>query len=241
MKRKVSTLLVSLAAFGTLVGGCWNDLDEHCRRCLIVDEHAPRLPPIASETRAVVILVHGAFGFGDEWQPLVTAVRARPHAALVAFGWTGPFARNPTLAAQALLRLLQATVDAAPPAAEILVIGHSAGGALAEFAAERLRVPAGRRVRIASIAAPDMNLAPYHPATSVNTPLGVAVGGEQAQKGAIAAGVDFVAYATADPPQTRELGASAQPGVRRVWLGRAVSHNGSVALAGLPLVNALSP
>lgn len=238
MRCKLSTRLASLACLATLAGGCWNNIQEHCRRCVIVDEHVPRLPAMAPDTRAVVILVHGAFGFGDEWQPLVTAVRARPHAALVAFGWSGPFARNPSRAAEALLQLVQVAVDEAPPAADILVIAHSAGGALAEFAAERLRVPQGRHVRIASIAAPaGMNLAPFHPATKVNTPLGIAVGGEQAPKGPIAANVDFTAYATADPPTSSAD--AAQPGVHRVWLGASVSHNGSVALAGLPLIDAL--
>jgi pimeloyl-ACP methyl ester carboxylesterase len=232
-------------ALAIVLGGCWNSVEEHCRRCTIVADNVryatSPLPPLPPSTRMVLIVVHGAFGFGHEWDPLVAAARARPEVALVAFAWRGPWTRVPSLAAESLRELVQAAVDVAPPGAEVLVIGHSAGGALAEYVAERLRVdeqggaPA-RRVRIVSVAAPaGMNLAPFVPETSVNTPLGVAVGGTQAPLGAIAAGVEFTAYATDDEPRRPT---AARPGVRHVWLGAHVGHNRSLALAALPLLSA---
>lgn len=181
--------------------------------------------------------MHGAFGFGDEWRAVVDAVRAQPHAALMAFSWGGPWTRKPTLAAEALRRLVQAAVDDAPPGAEVLVIAHSAGGALTGYVGERLRVPPGRRVRIAAIAAAhDLNVAPYKPERDVDTPLGFAVGGTQPPLGPIAPGVDYVEYETADAPARPAM---VRRGIRRVYLGARVGHNESVGLAALPLVRAL--
>jgi pimeloyl-ACP methyl ester carboxylesterase len=232
-----TTRLAVTLSLALLIAGCWNAVDVHCPRCVVVSERAPALPAVRPDTRAVVILVHGAFGFGDEWRAVIDAVRARPRTALMAFSWGGPWTRKPSLAAEALRRLVQRAVDEAPPGAEILVIAHSAGGALASYAGERLRVPPGRRVRIISIAAPEgMNLAPYRPARDVDTPLGFAVGGEQAPPGPIARGVDYVEYVTADPPPHP---APLRAGVRRVYLGRHVGHTESVRVAALALVRAL--
>ncbi len=220
-----------------LVPGCWNAVERHCAGCAIVGERAPSLPPVPAATRAVVILVHGAFGFGEEWRPVVEAVRARARAALVAFSWSGPWTRKPTLAAEALRRVVQAAIDDAPAGAEVLVIAHSAGGALTAYVGERLRVRAGRRVRIAAIAAAEgINVAPYRPAREVDTPLGFAVGGTQPPLGPIADGVEYVDYVTADAPAQAT---AARPGVRRVYLGARVGHNASVAVAALPLVGGL--
>ena len=235
----------ALALAATLaLGGCWNAVVTHCPECSIVSDRAPFLPPLRPDTRAVVILVHGAFGFGDEWRQVVETVRARPHAELVAFSWSGPWTRKPSLPAEALRRLVQRAVDAAPPRAEILVLAHSAGGALASYVAERLRVPAGRRVRVVSIAAPEgMNLSPYRPEREVDTPLGFAVGGEQSPPRPIAPGVDYVEYVTDDPPPPPPPGSPppprARPGVRRVYLGHRVGHTESVGVAALPIVRAL--
>jgi pimeloyl-ACP methyl ester carboxylesterase len=232
-----STRIAMVLALAALAGGCWNAVDTHCPRCVIVSERAPAMPAVRPDTRAVVILVHGAFGFGDEWREVVDIVRARRGTALVAFSWGGPWTRKPSLAAEALRRMIQRAVDDAPPGAEILVIAHSAGGALTSYAGERLRVPPGRRVRILSIAAPaGMNLAPYRPAREVDTPLGFAVGGEQAPPGPIAPGVDYVEYLTADAPAHAP---PARPGVRRVYLGARVGHVESVRVAALPVVRAL--
>jgi pimeloyl-ACP methyl ester carboxylesterase len=237
MMRDGSTRIATTLVLVLSLAGCWNAVDTHCRGCAMVSERAPALPPIAPSTRAVVILVHGAFGFGDEWRGVVDAVRARPKTSLVAFAWSGPWTRKPSLAAQALLRIVQRAIDDAPPRAKIVVIAHSAGGALTSFVGERLRVPAGRSVSISSIAPPEgMNLAPYRPEREVDTPLGFAVGGEQAPLGPIAPGVEYVEYETADAPAHPP---AARPGVRRVYLGARVGHNESVGLAALPVVRAL--
>jgi len=239
MPNGSTRIALALAAASILASaaGCWNAVDAHCARCAVVSERAPRLPAVRPDTRAVVILVHGAFGFGDEWREVVDTVRARPRTALVAFSWGGPWTRKPSLAAEALLRITQHAIDDSPPGAEILVIAHSAGGALTSYAGEHLRVPPGRRVRILSIAAPEgMNLAPYAPEREVDTPLGFAVGGEQPPPGPIAHGVEYTEYVTADapahPPPPRA-------GVRRVYLGARVGHVESVRVAALPIVRRL--
>jgi len=236
---RIAPALAAAAIVAVLASGagCWNAVDAHCPRCVIVSERAPAMPAVRPDARAVVILVHGAFGFGDEWREVVDTVRARPRTALVAFSWGGPWTRKPSLPAEALRRLIQRAIDDAPPGAEILVIAHSAGGALTSYAAERLRVAPGRRVRILSIAAPEgMNLAPYRPEREVDTPLGFAVGGEQPALGPIAPRVEYTEYVTADapvrPPPPR-------PGVRRVYLGARVGHVESVRVAALPIVRAL--
>jgi pimeloyl-ACP methyl ester carboxylesterase len=232
-----STRIALALALAASAAGCWNAVDAHCPGCAIVSERAPVLPAVRPDTRAVVILVHGAFGFGDEWREVVDAVRARPRTALFAFAWSGPFTRKPSLAAEALRRMVQRAIDESPPRAEILVIAHSAGGALTSYAGERLRVPPGRRVRILSIAAPEgMNLAPYRPAREVDTPLGFAVGGEQPPLGPIAPGVDYVEYLTADAP-AHPLPPRA--GVRRVYLGARVGHLESVHVAAIPVLRTL--
>ena len=61
------SMRAAAALLSILAAGCWNSVDEHCRRCTIVRERAPRLAPAPPATHAVVILVHGAFGFGREW------------------------------------------------------------------------------------------------------------------------------------------------------------------------------
>lgn len=237
MALKVSTLVV----VALCASACWMSVEDHCRGCTVIRERAPSLPPIPPSTRVVVILVHGAFGFGDEWHQLVAALRARPRVTTLAFAWGGPWTRKPSLAAEALRRLVQAAVDGAPAGAEVLVIAHSAGGALASYVAERLRVPpiqqSTRRVRVISIAAPaGMNLAPYRPAHSVDTPLGFAVGGEQPPLGPIARGVDYTEYATDDAPR---VALPARAGAKQVWLGARVGHLESVPLVALPIIDRL--
>jgi hypothetical protein len=230
-------------ALTVALGGCWNLIVTHCPECTIVSDRAPLLPRLRPDTRVVVIIVHGAFGFGDEWRQVVETVHAHPHSELIAFSWSGPWTRKPSLAAEALRRLVQRAVDEAPPRAEILVLGHSAGGALTAYVGERLRVPNGRRVRLISIAAPEgMNLSPYRPEYDVDTPLGFAVGGEQAPPRPIAPGVEYVEYITDDPPPPPLPGSPpprVRPGVRRVYLGHHVRHTESVGVAALPIVRAL--
>lgn len=224
--------LVALVA----LGGCWTYVEDNCRGCVVVRDRAATVPTLPAGTRAVVILVHGAFGFGSEWRPVVDAARGKRHVALIAFAWEGPWTRKPTLAADALLRLVQGVVDAAPPATKVLVIAHSAGGALARYVAAKLRVPAGRpRVTIASIAGADVNVAAWHAEEKVDTPLGLAMGGAQEPIGPVADGVDYTEYDTAD----RDPAWTPHDGVHKVWLGKHVGHLPSVRLAGVPLVDAL--
>jgi pimeloyl-ACP methyl ester carboxylesterase len=233
--RSRAVLLLAMAAWST--AGCWNGVAEHCRGCTIVSERTPGLPRLAADTRAVVVLVHGAFGFGDEWRPVLDALEARPHVATLVFGWGGPWTRKPSLAAEALRRVVQSAVDRAPPGVPVVVIAHSAGGALASYVGERLRLPPGRRARIASIAAPEgMNLAPFEPEAGVNTPLGIAIGGHQPPLGPIAPGVEYVEYETADRPSEQAAARPSRPGVVRVYLGVHVGHNASVAKVAVPLV-----
>jgi hypothetical protein len=238
-----STRIARALALTIALGGCWNAVVTHCPQCTIVSDRAPSLPPLRPDTRIVVIIVHGAFGFGDEWRQVVETVRAHPHTELIAFSWSGPWTRKPSLAAEALRRLVQRAVDEAPPRAEILVLAHSAGGALTAYAGERLRVPPARRVRMISIAAPEgMNLSPYRPDRDVDTPLGFAVGGDQPPPRPMAPGVEYVEYVTDDPPPLPLAGSPpprVRPGVRRVYLGHRVGHTESVGVAALPIVRAL--
>ena len=230
---RAAALLLSLS-----LAGCFHMIEDHCPGCTIISDRAPAPPYVAGDTRAVVVLIGGALGFGDEWRPVVSELSRHKHVVMVGFKWSGPFGRNPSLAAGALLTVLQQIVDTLPHQAQLMVIAHSAGGSLTAYAAPRLRVPAGRRVRIASIAgADDMNLARWQPDERVNTPLGFAVGGEQPQLSLVAPGIDYVQYVTADaPPQP---GPPKLQGARRVYLGAHVGHTASVAVAALPLVRGL--
>jgi hypothetical protein len=81
-----------------------------------------------------------------------------------------------------------------------------------------------------------MSFAPYRPERAVDTPLGFAIGGEQAPLGPIARGVELVEYETADAPKTPP---PTRPGVQRVYLGARVGHTESVRVAALPVVRAL--
>ena len=92
-------------------------------------------------------------------------------------------------------------------------------------------------MRILSVAPPEgMNLSPYRPEREIDTPLGLAIGGEQSPPGPIAEGVEYLEYLTADAPAHA---VAARPGVQRVYLGARVGHNESVGVAALPLLRAL--
>src|SRR5205085_1150333 len=148
---------------------------EHCPGCTILTSDSLSAPRASG--RALVVLVGGAFGFGDEWDPVVAELRAE-RREFVVFAWPGPWrARNAN--ANALASLLQRAL-AAPSLERLLVLAHSAGGQLAGWAVRQLDVPPGKMVLLASIAAPQpMNYAPYHPDVEPNTPLGVPLGGTQ--------------------------------------------------------------
>jgi pimeloyl-ACP methyl ester carboxylesterase len=224
-----------------LGSGCWHDVADHCPGCLILSEHTlTPLPTLPSATPAIVILVHGAFGFGNEWRPVVAEARRHSDVLLAAFAWSGPFSRKPSLPAEMLRKTVQQAIDQAPPATEVVVIAHSAGGALTAYVAPRLRVPATRQVRILSIAGADtMRVAPFVPDERVNTPLGFAVGGEQPDQRVLAPGVEYVEYVNTDPP--RVPSPPRLVGARRVYLGKAVGHNASIAVVALPLLRGLRP
>jgi pimeloyl-ACP methyl ester carboxylesterase len=216
-----------------LVGGCFNRVEERCASCTLVDEWRPRAAPVRAGARRLVVLVPGALGFGDEWDPVLPRLRALGVDFFV-FWWRGPFTDMSRVAVR-LTQTLDATLAAAPPSlAEVLVIGHSAGGLMVQAAAHRIDAR-GRRVRIVSIAAPgDVDLSPWTPDESVNTPLGFAVGGTQAKLPPIAPGVELTIYETLDPPRARD------PADRRVYLGARVGHNESVGLVALPLLDAFA-
>jgi len=100
------------------------------------------------------MLVHGAFGFGPEWDPLVARLRTRTDLDFIVYEWRGPWS-GLSRRVDELAAVLQAQVDAAGPHQEsLIVIGHSAGAVIADYAARRLRVPARMHVQIVSIAAP---------------------------------------------------------------------------------------
>lgn len=144
---RACTLLVFAAML--FFGGCWYAVEEYCPGCTTVDLKQPAVPQPAPSVRTQVVLVHGAFGFGDEWLPVVAALRESSDFAFFAWTWPGPF-RNPPRAAQALAQELQLLVDGLPPTVEeVLVLAHSAGGLIANFAARKLRVPPRLRVTVA--------------------------------------------------------------------------------------------
>jgi pimeloyl-ACP methyl ester carboxylesterase len=220
-----------------LVCGCWHAVEDHCPGCLVLSQCT--LTPLPATAKTIVILVHGALGFGEEWRPVIVEARRHPDLLLAAFAWSGPFSRKPSLPAEMLRRTLQEAIARTPAGGEIIVLAHSAGGALTAYVAPRLRVPATVRVRIVSIAgADDIRVAPFVPDERVNTPLGFAVGGTQAVERVIAPGVDYVQYLTADQPRVEPP--PLLVGARRVYLGRHVAHNASIALAAVPILRSLA-
>jgi hypothetical protein len=212
--------------------GCENWPDDHCPGCRIVERASDPLPRIGA-ARALVVLVPGAFGFGEEWRAVVTELQAE-RVPFAVFWWRGPF-KDMWRDVAALAGVLQRALDEAG-ARPVLVIAHSAGGLLVESAGRRVRPRPGQRMRVVAIAAPTAltkGLAPYHLEEHVNTPLGLAIGGVEEQQPPWPPGVELTEYFADDAP----AGAPADP--RRIYLGARVGHNESVAVAALPLVRAL--
>jgi hypothetical protein len=177
-----AVLVVLLAVSLALIPGCWHDAGDVCSSCRVFDLLNPRSSiAVAPRGRALVILVHGAFGFGDEWTPVVERVRAHRDLDLVVVAWRGPWSR-PRAAARSLLRLVQGVLDRAPSTTgEILVIAHSAGGMITDYMARRLRIPTGRHVSAALVASPELRPIDDGPEEdAVNTPLGLPVGRDRA-------------------------------------------------------------
>lgn len=132
-----------------LCGGCWYHVEDYCAGCTLVDHRRVAVPRPRPGARTQVVLVHGAFGFGDEWLPVLSELRRAPELTFFAWTWPGPF-HNPPRDARRLGAELQALLDQLPPSIEeILVLAHSAGGLISNLAGRHLRVPPGRRVTIA--------------------------------------------------------------------------------------------
>jgi pimeloyl-ACP methyl ester carboxylesterase len=241
----------ALALLTLVSAGCFVHAEDGCPGCAIVSWTRPAPPTIPDGKHALVVLLHGAFGFGGEWRPIRAALDRRPELAYWVFAWPGPFGGQPPRRAEAFRVALQAAVAALPPSArEVLVLAHSAGGPVAEYAAHRLVVPPGVRVHIALLDAARISMAPYHRVDTVDTPLGIALGETQEREPPIPRGVEIDDYPAADPPKIgaidfsrarpREIGTVDPPRDRVHYLGRGVSHGGSVAVAGLPLIDRLA-
>ena len=200
--------------------------------------------------RALVVLLHGAFGFGSEWLPITRALETRPDLGSWAFVWPGPFGGEPPRSAEAFRVALQRALDSLPSTAhEVLVLAHSAGGAVADYAARHVRVPSGVKLHIALLDSARISVAPYKVGQQVDTPLGFALGTTQDPVPEIPPDVDIVDYRANDPPRggrvavnhwPSEVGVVAIRGEKVVYLGSKVTHGGSVALVGLPLLERLA-
>jgi pimeloyl-ACP methyl ester carboxylesterase len=178
---------------------------------VVISAARPLAPPCAERVR--VVLVHGAFGFGKEWDPVLARLE-RDHVDFVVYEWKGPWS-GIGVRVDELAPVLQELVDdGGPRLRELVVIGHSAGGVIADYAARRLRVPPRLRVRVASIAAPDylkvMPVPPLPPRVSVD---------------------EYLDGARDDAP-VRE------PGERRILLGR-VGHDRSLGRATAALIDSV--
>jgi pimeloyl-ACP methyl ester carboxylesterase len=213
------------------VSGCFNRVADHCPGCTIVSRGTAAPPALPEGTRARVVLIGGGFGFGDEWRPVIAALRdARVNFWV--FSWPGPFQQSAENG-QALVRLLQQDLDRQSSLVRLVVMAHSAGGMLANWAVRQLRVPGGREVFLASIdAGGDINFSPFVQEERVNTPMGMAMGGNRNPIPEIPPGVTIVNYRAIDPPPS--------PAPDSVYLGKKVTHDESVALTALPLLRALS-
>ncbi len=228
--RQITSLFIVLSALALSICGCFNRAADHCRGCFIASRLTPP-PSLDAEATARVVLVGGGFGFGDEWQPVIDALKTAQISFYV-FEWPGP-GRDSLPPARSLARALQNDLDHAPSLRRLVVLSHSAGGTLAGWAIRRIRVPTGRQLLFAAIAAPrDLDLAPFVPDDSVNTPLGLAVGGVEQSTPPLPSGVIVVEYLTQERPLHPKSGT--------IYLGSRVSHDQSVAVASLPLVRALA-
>ena len=246
---RAARLLLAIAVFHC--GGCFNYIEDYCKGCTIVRHDAPTPPPIPEGKRALVVLLHGAFGFGSEWTPIRDAIEARPELASYAFAWPGPFGGDVPRRAEAFRVAFQRSLDNLGPSVhEVLLLAHSAGGPVADYAARRIRVPEGVKVHVALLDAARISVAPYKMGKQVDTPLGFALDITQEPVPAIPAGVDIGDYRANDPPRPgardlghlrpKEIGVVAPTGETVVYLGRRVTHGGSVALVGLPLIDKLA-
>jgi pimeloyl-ACP methyl ester carboxylesterase len=223
MARRAGRTALLFAAAMT-ASGCWFHVEEVCPDCAIVDHAHTAIPPTAPFTHTEVVLVHGSLGFGDEWRPVIEAVRESPGFDLVAWTWPGPF-RNPPRDALALRAEIQALLDGLPSSVEeIIVLAHSAGGLLTNLAIRQLNVPAGRHVTVAFLDAT------FWPRLE-----------KREKYGPLPPGVTATVFFAKDPPgHVAPKGTpNGAEGTDMPWeyVG-AVGHDPMVAKASLPILNA---
>jgi pimeloyl-ACP methyl ester carboxylesterase len=207
-----------------LAGGCWQHVEEYCAGCTIIDYRQTVVPPPSPGTDTEVVLIHGAFGFGEEWSAVIAELKKTPGYSFFAWSWPGPF-RNPPRTARALGAELQALIDGLPETVqEVIVLAHSAGGLITNLAARQLRVPRGRRVTVALL---DPALRPTLAKKEAYLPL--------------PPGVSMTLYFARDAPKTSGKIAPPDPATAtdlpREYVGD-VGHNAMVAKVVLPLLAA---
>ena len=220
------------ALLGALVlstSDCWYSVEQYCAQCQRIAHTQVSIPAVAAGTHTEVVLIHGAFGFGAEWTPVVQSLQETLGVDFFAWSWPGPAPfGNPPRDAQLLAAELQALVDQLPPSVEeIIVLAHSAGAGLANYAARQLQRTRRRRIVVAlldPVLWPILSLWPAlrQPALYPPAPAGVAM----------------TVYIARQP---RTLGPDRQPGdavtaadLPHVYVGD-IGHGPMVARVALPL------
>lgn len=206
-----------------LLTGCWSHVEDYCAGCTIIDYKITAVPSIGAAIDTEVVLVHGAFGFGAEWRPILAFIKESPRFGVIAWSWPGPF-RNPPREARALAAELQALLDRLPPSVEeLIVLSHSAAGLISNLAIRQLRVPTGRHVTVALL-----DPVFWPPLVKRNL------------YGALPAGVSATVYYARNPPRNEKLappnGADATD-LPKQYIG-PVGHDPMVAKVALPLLEA---
>ena len=223
-------VLFAYAALTLTAGGCWSSIEQYCPGCA---RGAPtQVAAPAPGTHTEVVLVHGAFGFGAEWTPIVNALRHTPGFDFFAWSWRGldPFG-NPLGEAQSFYAELQSLIENLPPSVpEILILAHSAGGLLTNLVVRRLHVKPGQRVTVALLDPvfwPLLNLWPElaRPETYAQVP----------------AGVTMTVYVAEEPPPLADKLRPPDPvtatDLPRIYVG-SIGHNPMVAHVALSLLAA---
>jgi hypothetical protein len=222
-----------LVLVNAFISGCLDGIERHCVGCEIVLGARPVLPARKSGS-VLVILVPGAFGFNGEWRSVLDALRRPPALPFWVFHWPGPW-RTPSVWAKSLTDALQKEIDRAKGPLEMLILAHSAGGLIGIYAARHLRLPPDVRLRMVSLAAPEVLVVrPYHPSRDPNTPFGFAIGGEVEPLPRVPSNVEIVEYVTENrgPP-------AHDRGVHRVYVGTRAGHNRVIGQVALPMLDAL--
>ena len=224
--------LLLLTALSPLAG-CWNHVEDHCTACAIVDHRAVAVPRYPEGVRAIVVLVPGAFGFGEEWASTVERLRGRRELRFFAYRWPGPW-QGMARASTHLAAVLQATLDGAPPSTQrVIVLAHSAGGILAGHAVRGLR-PSRPPLTLAAIDAPaNLDGWPFFADDDRRAEPRL---GRQPASERLPQGVQVIEYLAADPGAAKAPSSSV---VERVYLGGGVDHNGAVGMVSLPLLERL--